>query len=167
MATHTYTWRRGYGRPDVEIPYEQTVSDWDREFPRFHVRYGGWLCSRSAGPSFTDEVPERAIAEAQMAVLLAESADTESSYGGITDMWAEVRDIGSAPYPQFRTGSTFYARDGREGFIYMRRRDSASVQWNEDGRWPVDPFAYPLDAMLNSPPEPTLVPYSMGWLRGR
>ncbi|WP_331738775.1 hypothetical protein [Embleya sp. NBC_00896] len=146
-ATTVYHWDR-MGR-DTRLECATTVDDWDRRFPRFYVGYVGHLiCTqRCSTPQYTANVAERAIAEQQAAILLAEHPGEGMS--------AEVMDEGPAPFPHLVEHTRIYSSRGREGVITMRFRDRAVVSWT-DGWQPDDPYpsTYPLDLMRDTPPKP-------------
>ncbi|MYS37191.1 hypothetical protein K388_07481 [Streptomyces sp. KhCrAH-43] len=144
-----------WDRPGRETTWFETpavMSEWDHAFPRFTVRYSGWSCAKSMDLR-TKEVAEPVVA-AKMAQCIAD---------GHPDWWVRIEDAGSARYPHWRAGAEFYALDGRKGFIAIRQRYSASVQWLGEGE-PLGLTFYALDNMRAQPPAPP-APVGSTWLR--
>ncbi|MCC9309896.1 hypothetical protein LN042_22960 [Kitasatospora sp. RB6PN24] len=146
-----FTYWSRYGQAPVRLECPATLSPWEHQFPRFYVRYSGWSCHRHMDLA-TEYVAERAAAEQQRAALAAE----------LPGWWVGIVDVGPAPFPEFRMGVEFFAADGRKGFIAIRNRHGAAVQWL-DGPLGLNP--YPLDLMRTEPPEP-MRPAGSTWLRG-
>ncbi|MEU7317476.1 hypothetical protein [Streptomyces sp. NPDC007083] len=166
-----WLWNRPYS-PPVSHPSEYPrlickdtldPKDWDHLFPRFYIRYGGVSCHRSMTRE-TRNVPYRELAEQQATLLHFEN---RPGYG-FHDFWCEVKDEGSAPYPEFGQGAVFWATGGsnagKKGHIVIRHRYSAAVQW--DGAHFVDSNSFPFDLMSTTPYEPHHIRHSMDWLKG-
>lgn len=155
--------------PAAELEYVQFTCDnpsadeWEVKFPRYLVEYGGVLVHRSRRLA-VDHIAERSIAE-QIRDHILNSPQKRRAFD---DLWAEVRDIGRAPYEAFDVGGVFWAtvgsRAGQRGSIVIRLRDNAAVQW--DGEPFTNGTGYPLDAMSSTPPNQRHIPHSMGWLKG-
>ncbi|MEU9480816.1 hypothetical protein [Streptomyces sp. NPDC048191] len=144
-----------WDRPGSDVMWFETpavMSEWDHVFPRFTVRYSGVSCNKSMDLR-TKEVAEPVVA-ARMAQILADEHP---------DWWVRIEDAGSARFPQWRAGTEFYALDGRKGYIAIRQRYSASVQWLDDGE-PLGLSFYPLENMRAQPPAPR-VPAGSTWQR--
>ncbi|MEV6796522.1 hypothetical protein AB0M87_32080 [Streptomyces sp. NPDC051320] len=116
------------------------MSEWDHLLPRFCVRYSGVNANRSV------DLRTKEVAEPLVAVRMAEVLKEE-----LPDWWVRVEDMGSAEHPTRRSGTVFYALNGRKGHIAIRNRCSASVQWL-DG--PLGLNSYPLEYMRDTPPAP-------------
>lgn len=147
-----------------------TVDAWEVKFPRYWVEYGGVLCHRSARLA-VEHIAERAVAEQiRDHILSGWNTPSGSHYlRSFSELWAEVRDMGRAPYEAFDEGAEFWAtggsRAGQHGEIVIRHRDSAAVRWDDDPYF-VGGTTYALDLMSTTPPASRHIPHSMGWLKG-
>ncbi|MGW6606176.1 hypothetical protein [Streptomyces sp. NPDC055036] len=127
------------GRDHIWLETPAAMNEWDHLFPRFRVRYSGW-----SGAHHLDlETPD--VAEPLVAVQMADTLKKE-----YPDWWVRLEDQGSAPYPTRRSGTDFYALDGRKGSIVIRNRYDASVHW--EGEPFENGLRYPLEYMRDEPP---------------
>uniref|UniRef100_UPI003F499E71 hypothetical protein n=1 Tax=Streptomyces sp. CA-136453 TaxID=3240050 RepID=UPI003F499E71 len=136
--TYVTYWNR-IGAAPVRLETPVTMSEWDHSFPRFRVRYSGWNANISV------DLDTQLVAEPLVAVRMADMLQAEHP-----TWWVRVEDLGTAKFPTRRDGTTFYALDGRKGFITIRQRFTAYVEW--DGEPRVSGGTYPLENMRDAPP---------------
>ncbi|MCX5078747.1 hypothetical protein OHA84_38035 (plasmid) [Streptomyces sp. NBC_00513] len=149
----------------VRFTCAEPVADaWEVKFPRYSVEFGGWCASRNMRLA-VDGIAERSVAEQIRDHILA----GEHQRSAFDDLWAEVRDMGRAPYEAFDGGTEFWAtagsRSGQRGTIVIRNRDSAAVMWDDEPCF-VGGTTYALDRMSATRPVERHIPHSMGWLKG-
>ncbi|MEU0235917.1 MULTISPECIES: hypothetical protein [unclassified Streptomyces] len=169
MKPNEFWWSRPLD-PASELGYLRFTCDrpeadpWGVKFPRYWVEYGGWCANRNMRLS-VEHIAERSVAEQIRDHILNSSRERNA----FSDLWAEVRDDGRAPYETFDTGAEFWAtggaRSGNRGTIIIRHRYSAAVMWEDDPYF-VGGTTYPLDLMSATKPERQRVPNSMNWLKG-